>query len=241
VDQTVYFDEAHKQFSSTQFTATSSTVDNRDGLTPSSTVTLAYTHSATTSQTHTTGNTFKIGTSVSVKASAEIFGIGADITTSFSFDYTYSMSESTSSTTTDAETFSQSVPVTVPKGKVYQAILTCTKQTLTVPTTSKVSVSGRTETWFSSRVQGHYDWDLDAGSAWYLINSYGLAGSESSQYSDTGGSGLITIPGSITGVQSVNFQVKVVDITGFTAAEVEALHRDMDSVPADRLMDVISF
>jgi len=241
VDHTVYFDQAHKGFSTEQFVATSATVDNTNGLTPSSTVQLTYQHSTSTSQSHTSSNAFKAGTSVSVKASATIFGIGADITTSFSFDYTYTTSQTTSSTTSDAVTFSQSVPVTVPKGKIYKAVLTGTKQTLTVPTTTKVTVTGRTETWFASRIDGHFNWDAEAGEAFGNINKWGLAGSASSQYSSSGDTGVITTPGTITGVQSVNFQAKVIDATGFTEAEFEAILKDIDSLPAERLIDVITF
>jgi hypothetical protein len=185
------------------------TLDNRNGLAPSTTVQLSYNYSKSSSTTHTTTDSIKVGVGVDIKASATIFGIGADVTTKFSFEYTHAWGTSTTETESQSYTFSQSVPITVPAGKVYQVVLTAMSQKLVVPYTATVHVSGMTETWFEDRINGHYNWMMDAGSAFANIGQWGLAGAQSPSYTSAG----VTQTGTVTAQQTTQFVATVYDIT----------------------------
>jgi hypothetical protein len=159
------FNDAQKQYIPEQVVCDTASLDNRNGLAPQTTVQLSYNYTKSSSTTHTTSDSIKVGVGVDIKASATIFGIGADVTTKFSFEYTHSWGTATTESESQSFTFSQSVPVTVPQGKVYQVVLTAMSQKLVIPYTAIVHVSGKTETWFEDRINGHYNWGMDAGSA----------------------------------------------------------------------------
>lgn len=206
---TLQFNEAQKQYLPEAVVCDTATLDNINGLAPSSTVQLTYSYSKSASTSHSTTDSIKAGTGVDIKASAKIFGIGADVTTKFSFEYTHSWGTSTTETESNTYTFSQSVPVSVPKGKVYQVVLTAMSQKLVVPYTATVAISGTTETWFEDRINGHYNWMMDAATAFAHIGQWGLAGRDSTCYSSAG----VTQSGTVTAQQTTNFVAKVYDIT----------------------------
>lgn len=203
------FNEAQKQYIPEAVVCDTATLDNRNGLAPSTTVQLSYSYAKSSSTTHSTTDSIKVGVGVDIKASATIFGVGADVTTKFSFEYTHSWGTSTTETETNTYTFSQSVPVTVPEGKVYQVVLTALSQKLVIPYTATVAISGTTETWFEDRINGHYNWMLDAGTAFADIGQWGLAGSDSTSYSAAG----VTQSGTVTAQQTTQFVAQVYDIT----------------------------
>ena len=203
------FNESQKQYIPEAVVCDTATIDNRNGLAPSSTVQLAYNYSKSSSTTHSTTDSIKVGIGVDIKASATIFGVGADVTTKFSFEYTHAWGTSNTETESQSYTFSQSVPVTVPSGKVYQVVLTAMSQKLVVPYTATVYVSGTTETWFEDRINGHYNWMMDAGTAFANIGQWGLAGSQSPQYTRAG----VTQSGTVTAQQTTQFVATVYDIT----------------------------
>ena len=184
-------------------------VDNRNGLAPQSTVHLSheYIDSTTTSIDFT--NSLHIG--VSIKASAGVIIAGTEVT--LGVDYTYSTSSTTSQTKEMKTTYSVDLPVTVPDGKVYKAVLTQTTQTATVPFTATIVVKGQSETWFAERVHGHYNWSASAGDVFGWINQYDVAGKDSPRCRDNGdGTGALTISGTLTRQTNV-FQNQVRDIT----------------------------
>jgi len=203
------FNESQKQYLPEQVVCDSATLDNRNGLAPTSTVQLSYNYTDSAATTHSTTDSIKLGAAVDIKASATIFGVGADVTTKFSFEYTHTWGTSTTETQSHSYIFSQSVPITVPSGKVYQVVLTAMSQKLIVPYTAKIYVSGTTETWFEDRINGHYNWSMDAGSAFQLIAQWGLAGSQSSSYSSAG----VSQSGTVTAQQTTQFIARVYDIT----------------------------
>lgn len=203
------FDESSKQYIPQAVVCDSATLDNTNGLAPNSTVQLSYQYSNSSSTTHSTTDSIKVGIGVDIKASATFFGVGVDVTTKFSFDYTHAWGTSTTETESNTYTFSQSVPITVPTGKVYQVVLTAMSQKLIIPYTATVAISGSTETWFEDRINGHYNWNMDGGSAFQLIGQWGLAGTNSPSYSSAG----VTQNGTVTAQQTTQFVAKVYDIT----------------------------
>jgi Clostridium epsilon toxin ETX/Bacillus mosquitocidal toxin MTX2 len=210
-----------------QIMAASSIVDNRNGLVPQSTVQLSYsyTNSSTTSTTMT--HSVKVGLGLDIKAKADFIIAGAEATVKMSVDYTFSYSSTTSETKSDTITVSQSVPVTVPTGKVYKAVLAATSQSLRVPYTATIVVTGKSETWFEDRINGHYNWMADAGTVWGWINQYRTAGDDSALYHNLGGGqGGVSVSGVLDASQVANFQVQVYDITGGSEQDVK---RAMDS------------
>lgn len=195
-----------------EIVADTAVVDNRNGLTPSSTVTLAYQYSTSVTSTHSTTVALKVGAQITFKVNE----IVAEGSAQFSIGFDFSSTNTTANTTTQAQTFSQSVPVTVPKGKVYQVVLTAESQEITIPYTVPIQVTGTTETWFESTVNGHYNWSADAGTAFGWINQYTCAGTESGAYSNVGnGVGAVTIVGSVNASQVANFTAVVYDITAY--------------------------
>lgn len=213
VDTVVHFDEAHKSFVKSDIVVAYSVVDNRNGLNPDNKVTLSYTYAKTQTQSHSVSSSIRTDLNITVDAKASIFGMGVDSSTVFNFDYTYNMSASSSTSQTEETTLTQDVDVQVPAGRVYQVKLVGTKTTLSVPTTSYVRVAGVSETWFPDKVQGHYNWIMNAGELFDSIQQYGTAGVQSSLYSSDGEVGLISLPGVITGINMINFYTLVEDIT----------------------------
>jgi hypothetical protein len=224
LDPTVWFDQDHKQFTRDDVAVFTADADNRNGLNPNPTVSLSYTHSFTQTQTHSTFHQFNTGVNETVVARADIFGIGVDSTTEFFFDYTYSVTDTKSTSTTDTTTFKMDVPLTVPTGQVYRVVLQATKQLLSVPTLVYCYVSGESETWFESRVNGHYDWVADAGTLFGWIKQYATAGSDSPYYGTApSGDGYVSFPGSIEGENFVNFCSKVYNITGVPTEHLDEI------------------
>ena len=207
IDQNATFDEANKKFTPTQRLAASSVVDNRNGLVGSTTVTLSYQYTDSVSTTHTTSNSVKAGIGLEFKAKAEIFGIGGEATTKFSLDYTYTSTNSSSSTQTRSQTVSQNVAVNVPAGKVYKAVLVASSQQLDIPYTVSVRVSGSTETWFEDRINGHYNWFMDIGSA------FALAANPLFSNAGNGQGSAVAMSGTLTAQQSTDFSVEIWDVT----------------------------
>lgn len=207
IDQSATFDEANKKFTPTQRLAASSVVDNRNGLVGNTTVTLSYQYTDSVSTTHTVSNSVKVGIGLEFKAKAEIFGIGGEATTKFSLDYTYTSSDASSSTQTRSQTVSQNVAVNVPAGKVYKAVLVGSSQQLDIPYTVNVRVSGTTETWFEDRVNDHYNWLMDIGSA------FGLAGNPLYTNAGNGQGVAVAMKGTLTAQQSTDFSVEIWDVT----------------------------
>ena len=208
IDTTAIFDMANKNYSPTQRLAASSIVDNRNGLTPSASVTLSYKYADTVSTTHTTSHAVKLGFGFEFKAKAEIFGVGGEATTKFNIEYQYTSSDSKTETQTREHSISQHVPVNVPTGKVYKAVLVAAVQKIDVPYHLNVYVSGQTETWFERQVNGHYNWMLDVGSAFAIAAD--------PQYRREGNTtkGLVTgVTGMLTAQQTADFTVQTWDVT----------------------------
>jgi hypothetical protein len=194
----------------------SAITDNRNGLTPSANVALAYTYTSSTTYTQTLAYAVTAGASASFEFSEEVEGIGAKQTFTFNLSFTFSYSQATAKTTSNASTFTQSVAVTPPAGRVYKTFLMATVQALTIPYTAAITATGMTETWFEDRINGHYNYMLDAGSAFGMINTYGAAGADSALYSASPSDssvGLCTLHGTITAQATSDFYVQTIDIT----------------------------
>ena len=191
-------------------------IDNRNGLTPKASVTLTYSTTETSTTTHTVSNALKVGLGVDIKASASFLGTGVDVTTKISTDYTFSWSNSVSKTTSETKQFSQTVPIEVPNGRVYQVVLACDKISLNAPYYADVILTGTSTANFAHPVNGKKTWAIDAGTLCDWINQSGSAGGDSYMYirdPQTAGQGLIRMRGSLTSSVTVNFVVNTYDIT----------------------------
>jgi hypothetical protein len=242
------FEESQKAYTPEIVVCDTATLDNRNGLAPQSTVELSYTYANSTTTSHSTTNSIKVGVGFEFKAKATLFGIGGEATTKLSFEYTHSWTDSTSESETHSYTFKQSVPITVPAGRVYQVILSAKSQKLTVPYRALIYVDGTTETWFEDRVKGHYNWSMSIGDAFAKIGQWGKAGAESHCYGrdpTNYGRGVITQYGKVTAQQTANFVAQVYDITAsFKDERAPGLMRvfSVESAPvAGKLVHEIPF
>jgi hypothetical protein len=216
------FDEGAMTYIPGQIMAASAIVDNRNGLTPQSTVQLTYSYTNSSTTSSTIAHSVKIGVGLDIKAKADFIVAGAEATVKMSVDYTFSYSSTTSSTKSETVTVSQSVPVTVPTGKVYKALLAATSRSLRVPYTATIVVTGTSETWFEDRINGHYNWSSDAGTVWGWINQYRTAGDDSTLFQNLGGGrGGLVVSGVLDASQVADFQVQVYDVTGASGDQLK--------------------
>lgn len=243
------FDQSKLVYLPKQIVASSSIVDNRNGLTPQSTITLSYSYTDTNSTSHTITNSIAVAAGVDITGGVD-FLVEGKVTAKFSLTYTFSYSSTTSETTSSTQTFSQSVPMNVPTGKIYKGVLTAAVESIQVPYTANMIVRGTTETWFEDRVNGHYNWSTDAGTMFGWINSYGTAGADSALYRDLGGGqGAVVVSGVLNAQQTANFQAQVYDITDGAPQDVSklevsspaALPADESPVPEGKLVETINF
>lgn len=222
IPQQLQLDTQAAVYSPQQILADTAIVDNRNGLNPSSTVTLSYQYTNSIANTHSSTMSVEVGTQFTIGMN-EIVAQGS---AQFSLKFTFSSTETESKTTSETQTFTQSVPVSVPAGKVYQAVLTAESQQISIPYTVPIQVTGTTETWFEDTVNGHYNWSENAGTAFGWINQYTCAGTDSRAYSDAGGGmGAVTLTGTVSASQVANFKSAVYDIT--------AHYNETGSAPTD--------
>lgn len=203
-----------------QVVAASGIVNNSQGHTPQATLTLSYAHSDSSSTSHAITNSVKVGVGVDIKAGFD-FVVKGEATVKFSVEYTFSYTSTTTEMTSDTQTFSEAVPVNVPTGKIYKAVLLASVQSIQVPYTATINVSGNSETWFEDRVNGHYNWMMPIGFLFGLINQYGIAGQDSSLYRNLGGSGAVVVSGTLNAQQTADFQAQIYDITDGANAKVD--------------------
>jgi hypothetical protein len=207
------FDTTKQVFTPHQVAAASGIVNNLNGLTPSQTVSLLYSYQDSSTTTHATTNTFQQGISVAIKAGEkDVF----EVTTTLSFQYSYSWTDTTSTTTSETKTFTESIPTTVPSGKVYQVLLMCNKQDLSIPYSANVYLTGTSTANFASPVQGHTTWSASAGDICAWINQFGSAGGDSYMFGrdpQNPQQGILTLPGKLTATTTANFSVMTLDVT----------------------------
>ena len=204
------FDETAMTYQPKQIIATTDIVDNSNGLTPNATLSLAYQYTEQTTTSTTISHSLQVGVKATGTTNLIVVGGGFEI----SVDYTYTNSSTNSTMTGDLQTFTQSVPLSVPAGKIYQGRVTATVRTVKVPFTATILVSGKSETWFADQVNGHFNWSIDAGSIFGWIGQYALATGDSATYGDHGdGRGMVTISGMLTNQTTTDFNVHTYDIT----------------------------
>lgn len=210
------FDNDKKVLTPHQAVADTAIVDNRNGLTPSSTVTLSYAYSDSLSSSHSTTNALKVGVGYDLQVKYSLAGFEAQDTYKFSFEYNYSWTDATTTTHTETQTFTQVVPVNVPAGKVYQLRLLCNKEQLRIPYHADIYISGESEACFASPVNGQKIWKASAGDLCAWINQYGSAEKESYKYGrdpQDPSRGVIALQGTLTATQTTNFTAGIYDVT----------------------------
>lgn len=216
-------DTDNAQYSDQQIAAAESAlVCNLDGaMSGYTTVSLACSYTNTTSETHSTTESVDTG----VKFSFTVSQVVSKETAEFSVNFTFSSTDTTTQTSSQTETYSTSVQVWPPPGKVYKAELAAEYQSITIPYTVTVLVTGTTEASLipSPTPTGGPPPPMnsaDAGQAFGWIDSDKCAGSGSNMYSNGGdlngdgkSVGVVTIKGTVTCSQTTNFVVTVIDYT----------------------------
>jgi hypothetical protein len=224
-----------------QTIAIQSDVDNRDGLLTGPTMlTLSHTYATSQTFTHTTNSSVQVGVSQQYSLHIMIPGASVGVSTAISFDRTWSTSDATTETTSNSSTFQQTVPVMPPKGKVYRAMLTFIQNTATVPYWLNLHCSGRTETWYEDRWNGHFNWSNDAASLASQLNAtdYVAMGLDPTQWGvDQSGIWTKGMTGTLTANLVGAFNVSVIDVTdeapGFSVGdEIEVSQLSRMAVPA---------
>lgn len=189
--------------------------DNRDGLMPQATASLNYTYHNETSILHAKSDTINAGVSTETKGSVSIPVVTVEKSYSIKVDYAYNWSKSESSSKSIEFNISQTIPVTIPEGKVYLVELTALSCSFEIPYTARIEVTGNTETWFEDRVKrqgekdAHYNFIMSANTAFKKIRDWNIAGSESSNFSERG----YEQHGKMTGQLKTAFTARVIDIT----------------------------
>jgi hypothetical protein len=233
------FEPSKKVFSTRLFSADSNIVDNRNGLQSKVATTLTYQYSNSSTVTHSSTQGLKVGSSLKIanKTTLGVPATGANETTvevAFTSEYSYSWTDTTSKTSTETQTISRTTDLTVDKGKVYQQVLTCNKDTLKIPFHANIYLTGRSFACFRNPVNGQKIWDVDAGTLCEWINHFGSAGDASYQYGrdpEDSARGMISLQGSMSAEQSRNFMIYTLDITdSFTAGQPTNLKRDATDI-----------
>jgi hypothetical protein len=212
IPEQISFNSDHAVYRPASVTVRTTRIDNRNGLNPSPhSVTLEHTYTKSLSNTHTVTKAVSKGAEFSVEANAEVVKAGAK----FSINFTFSSTDTRTETKTETVTFSQSVPVTVPEGKVYEVVLTAEVQNIEIPYTVPVKVSGATHAWWENPINPRgYHWSLSASEAFDLIRKTNSADSDSAAYQVTeDGEGMVVLSGVVKASQVANFLAAVYDVT----------------------------
>jgi hypothetical protein len=199
--------------------ATTTTLDNRQGLLNDSPAnqTLSWQVTNTASATHSATNSVKsaISEKIGIKGSLPVVGDVSSETT-ISFEYSYSWSDSTTTTQTDTKTFTSQIPLKVPQGKAYKLVVLADNDTATVPYSAQIYLDGTTEANFANSVNGKQNWSTDAGTLCSWIQTYGSAGNDALQFGADPSNpkrGIASLRGTMTAKQSVNFTIFALDVT----------------------------
>jgi hypothetical protein len=216
------FEESSKIFTPHQKAAVGGTVDNRNGLTPKQTLQLLYKYSSATTSTHATSSSIKTGISEQIGVSVKF----VESKTTFSVEYTYSWNDSWSEQKGEEISETASIPVEVPRGRVYQVRLLFNTDILTIPYRALVYLSGKSEANFPGPVRGKKHWDVDAGKLCMWINQYGSAGEQSAQFGadrKKPDKGYFALRGTVTATNTGNFVAQTVDITDSYTGDKDAI------------------
>jgi len=243
------FDASKQVFSTKLFSADSNIVDNRNGLQSKVSTTLTYQYTNSSTVTHSTTNGLKVGAGLKItnKTSLGVPATGANETTvevSFSTEYSYSWTDTTTQIETETQTVSRTTELVVPSGKVYQQVLTCNKDRLTIPFHADIYLAGKSFACFRDPVKGQNIWGIDAGTLCEWINQFGSAGEASVQYGRDPKQperGVIALQGTMSAEQSRNFMVYTLDITdSFKGGQSSGLMRegkDIGSISSGHVVD----
>jgi hypothetical protein len=181
------FDKSKAVYTPTDQAGSSVKVDNRNGLNPNATVHLAYSAETGATATHDSTNSITAGVSEEVDVG---FPDIAGSKTTFSLSGTFSYSDGTSTSKTTTVTNTVDTPVdNVPTGKIYEATIFYTQETLKVPYTLTVYVP--------DSIQEGSNFEFIVSSAWFpdesndsepstlfdVIRTSNAAGADSKLYS----------------------------------------------------------
>lgn len=236
------FDENRPTINRTKVIGTSGVADNRNGRTPKQVVTLSYTFQDSVTTSHSSSDVVKIGAALEMKAGFNIKAVKAEVAVKASIEYSHSWTSTTSVTKSESQTFTQSIPVDVPAGRVYEVVLLADKENIQIPYKANVYLSGQTAACFSSPVNGQKIWTADAGTLCEWIAKYKSAGDESHRYSRDSvdqGRGCISIEGVLKVTRTVKFIARTSDITEtFTGSDQAAEDgaNDQAGRPAGRVV-----
>ncbi len=209
-DTNITIDHSKRKYAASSYIAQSVIANNLNGLNPKTKCALSATITSSSETTHTVEDSIGVGVGTTVTGSAKLFGTGASASDSFNIDYKHTWGTSNTKSSGVSSQYSTEITAVVPKGKKYKCILTGVIRSFSAPYTVVARVSGFTETWFSDRVQGHYNHALSGSDAFKLIRDWNLAGADSSHFSSAG----LTQYGTLTASTVGSFTTKIIDVTG---------------------------
>lgn len=236
----ISFNSDHAVYHPASIIVRTATIDNRNGLNSSPhSITLEHTYTKSLSHTHTVTEAVSKGAEFSVEANHQVVKAGAK----FNINFTFSSTDTSTNTKTETVTFSQSVPVSVPEGKVYKVVLTAEVQNIEIPYTVPVKVSGATHAWWEDPINPRgYHWSLSAREAFDLIREYNSADPESAAYQVTeDGEGMVVLPGVVKASQVANFAAAVYDVTDQDASAETIQASPVSPLPSAPVVQRITF
>lgn len=223
------FDTDHQNYIPTQLTSNIVRIDNTNGLTPEVVAKLAYSYQEGTTTQHTVSDAISASVSESVNVNFEVAGS----TTTFQLSTTLTLTDSTQHSTVQTIASEVDVTVQVPTGKIYETYLIYQQEELQVPFTMVTWITGTTETWFDSRVNGHYNWQLDADSITNVMIQNGIGETDGVSWQafigPAGPTGELDLSGTASIFAGSGYTVKTVDVTPNTATTKE----ERDALVAD--------
>ncbi len=218
------YDPSVSTVNKTKDVALSTTLDNRSGLLTDSqstnTLTWQVTNTVTTSQSKT--NSIKSSITEKITAKGKIGVVEISSETTIGFEYAYSWSTSEAVTQTDTKSYTSSVTLKVPKGKVYKLVVLADKNSLTIPYHAKIRLRGTSEANFDHPINGKTQWQADAGTICAWIKKYNSAKGDDMEFDADPAlpsEGIASIRGTMRVDNAVNFTIFAIDVTSSYVAD----------------------
>jgi hypothetical protein len=211
------FEAGRMTVNKTREIAATTTLDNRAGnLANGATTTLNWTITNSATASHSATHSIRSGISERVKVEGKFGGIGVASETAITFDYSYSWTDTQGSTLTDTKSFSATVPLQVPAGKVQKLVVLADHDEVALPYSAQVYLTGVSEANFASQVNGKSRWTADAGTICEWIKKYGSAKGDAMEFEADAidrTRGIALLRGTMRAKQSVNFTIYKLDVT----------------------------
>lgn len=217
--------------------ATFQVFDNLNGNMSRGEASLVYKYRNETTTHHEQSDTIGVGASGTYKSNVKIPIGSVEKSVTVSVDYAHSWTKGETTTQSAEIEVSQKVPFDIPVGKVYRVELSALVYIFDVDYTATINISGKTETWFEDRVNGHYNYSMSASEAFKKIHQLNHAGEESKNFSSQG----YALKGRLTGQLQTSFTARIIDITSEYEKNPQILEETQSAMKAGTIVKEISF